>query len=55
MESSGDLAGSIRKLVAEGAVGDGNAVVDGGPGRPWLQSGLKTEILQQRRFGEISP
>jgi hypothetical protein len=32
-ESSGDLARSIGKLVAEGAIGDGGARVDGGTGR----------------------
>jgi hypothetical protein len=36
MKSSGNLARGIGKLVAERAIGDRDARVDGGPGRPWL-------------------
>ena len=30
MKAAGDLAGSIGELVTEGAIGDGDAVIDGG-------------------------
>jgi hypothetical protein len=30
MKIAGDLAGSIWELVADGALGDGDAVIDGG-------------------------
>jgi hypothetical protein len=30
MKTAGDLAGSIWELVADGALGDGDAVIDGG-------------------------
>ena len=32
-ESPGDLTGSVGKRIAQGAIDDGNALVDGGAGR----------------------
>jgi len=34
MKAAGDLAGSIGELIADGAIGNGNAVIDDGRGRP---------------------
>jgi hypothetical protein len=45
MKTVGDLTGSLRELVADGAIGDGNAVIDGGRGRPRLLAGLKAHIV----------
>ena len=53
MKASGNLAGSVREVVTQGAVDDGGAVVDGGGGWPWLLAGLETHILEQGRFGEV--
>jgi len=53
-ESRGDLAGSIGKLVADGALGDGHAVINGGRGRPRLLAGLKPHIFKERRLGQIT-
>jgi hypothetical protein len=36
METSGNLARSVGELIAEGAIGHGDARVDGGTGRPRL-------------------
>jgi hypothetical protein len=36
MKAASNLAGSVRKLVTQGAISDGDAVIDGGTGRPRL-------------------
>ena len=54
MKAAGDLAGSIGKLVADGALGDGHAVINGGRGRPRLLAGLKPHIFKERRLGQIT-
>src|SRR5260370_31529586 len=37
MKAAGDLAGSIGELIADGAIDNGDAVIDDGRGRPrWL-------------------
>jgi hypothetical protein len=48
MKTAGDLARSIGELVVDGAIGNGNAVIDGGRGRPRLLAGLKLHIIQER-------
>jgi hypothetical protein len=48
MKTAGDLAGSIGELVANSALGDSHAVIDGGRGRPRLLAGLKLHIIQER-------
>jgi len=48
MKAAGDLAGSIGKLVADAALGDGDAVIDGGRRRPRLLAGLKPHIFTIR-------
>jgi len=45
--------GSLRELVAEGAIGDRNAVVDGGCRRPKWSAGLKAHVIQECRLGKI--
>ena len=54
MKTVSDLAGSVGELVAEGAIGDGDAVIDGGTGRPRLLAGLEAHIIQERRFGKVT-
>jgi hypothetical protein len=51
MKATGNLAGRIGELVAEGAIGDGDAVIDGRRGRPRLLTGLELHILQERGLG----
>jgi len=53
MKTAGDLAGSLRELIAEGAIGDSNAGIDGGAGRPRLLAGLEAHIIQERSWREI--
>ena len=53
MKAVGDLAGGIRELVADGAIRDRNAVIDGGTGRPGLPAGLEPDVIQERRFGKV--
>src|ERR1035437_4408577 len=47
------LTGSVGELVAEGAIGGSDAVVDGGGRRCRLLAGLKAHVIEQGRFGEI--
>ena len=54
MKAAGDLAGSIGELVTKGSVGRGDAGVDRGAGRTRVLSGLKSDVLQQYRFGKIA-
>ena len=54
MKAVGDLAGSLGELVAEGALGDGDAIIDGGRGRPRLLAGLEAHIVQERGLGEVT-
>jgi hypothetical protein len=54
MKAAGNLAGSIGELVAEGAIGDDDAVIDGGRGRPRLLTGLEAHIIQERGLGKIA-
>ena len=54
MKAAGDLTGSVGELVAEGAIGDGDAVIDGGSGRPRLLAGLEAHIIQERRLGKVT-
>ena len=49
-----DLTGSIRERVSKCAIGVGNALVDAGCGRPRLQVGLKAQVIEQGRLGEVS-
>jgi hypothetical protein len=48
MKTAGDLARSIGELVADGAIGNGHAVIDGGRGRPRLLARLELHIIQER-------
>jgi hypothetical protein len=54
MKAAGDLAGSIGELVADGAIGNGDAVIDGGRGRPRLLAGLELHIIQERGLGKVT-
>src|SRR5258708_39284937 len=54
MKAAGNLAGSIGELVADGALGDGHAVINGGSGRPRLLAGLKPHIFKERRLGQVT-
>ncbi len=54
MKAAGDLTGSIGELVAEGAIGDGDAVIDGGRERPRLLAGLEAHIIQERGLGQVT-
>jgi hypothetical protein len=38
---------------AQGAIDDGNTLVDGGPRQLAFLAGLESHIVEQRRFGEI--
>jgi hypothetical protein len=53
MKAAGYLAGSIGKLVAKGAIGDGDAVIDGGRRRPRLLAGLEAHIIQECGFVKV--
>src|SRR6516164_10804194 len=53
MKAAGDLAGSMWELVAEGAVRDGDGVIDGGRGRSKGSAGLEAHIIQERRLGQV--
>jgi hypothetical protein len=53
MEPVRHLTGSIGELVADGAIGSGNAIVDGGCGGAPFDAGLVAQVIKQSRFGEI--
>ena len=52
LKAGSNLAGSVGKLDAQGAIRDGDAVIDGGAGRRRLLAGLEAHIVQERRFGK---
>src|SRR5215469_6962273 len=54
MKTASDLTRSVRELVAQSAIRDGNAVVDKGSRRPRLLAGLEAHVIQECRLGEIS-
>src|SRR6266705_304335 len=54
MKTVGDLAGSLRELVVDGALGDGDAIIDSGRGRPRLLAGLEAHIFQERGFDKVA-
>jgi hypothetical protein len=47
MKAASDLAGSVGELVAQGSIGDGDPLIDGGTGRPRLEAGLTILIVNQ--------
>ena len=47
-----NLPGSVREGGAQGAIGDGHALVDGGSGEGWLLCGLKAHVIEQSGLGE---
>ena len=54
MKAAGHLAGSLGELVVNGAIGDGDAVIDEGRGRlAWL-TGLEAHIVQEGGLGQIT-
>jgi hypothetical protein len=53
MKTGSDLRRSIRKLIAQSAIHDGDTVIDSGTGRPRFFIRLKTHIVQERRFRKI--
>src|SRR6202034_4938234 len=53
MEAMRHLTGSIRELIADGTIGTGDAIVDGGGRRRRLPARLGVEIIEQSRFGEV--
>lgn len=54
MKATRKLARSVGEVVAQRAVDNAGAVVDGGGRWPRLLGGLETHILQQGRFGEVA-
>jgi hypothetical protein len=54
MKAAGDLAGSIGKLVADGTIGNSDAVIDDGRGRRRLLAGLEAHIIQERGLGKVA-
>jgi hypothetical protein len=46
MKTTSDLTRRIGKLIAESAVGNCNASVDGGPRRQRFKTGLKSDVIQ---------
>jgi len=54
MKAAGDLAGSLGELVADGAIGDGHAVINKGRGRSRLLAGLEAHIFQERGLGKVT-
>src|SRR5439155_18449253 len=54
MKTVSDLAGSLRELVAEGALGDGDAVIDGGRRRPRLLAGLEAHVIEERGLAKVT-
>jgi hypothetical protein len=54
MKTVGDLTGRLRKLIADGAIGDGHAIIDGGRGRLRLLAGLGAHIFQERGLGKVA-
>src|ERR1700728_2632754 len=55
LKPASDLTGSIRKLVADGAIGVGDAGVDRGGGDRRLQAGLEAQVIEQGRLDEVCP
>ena len=53
MEAVRDLTGSIGELIADSAIGSGDAVVDGGGRRRRLPARLEAQVIEQRRFSEV--
>src|ERR1700674_5653062 len=53
LETTSDLTGTLRELVAEGAIGNGDAVIDGASGRPRLLAGLEAHGIQKGRLGKV--
>ena len=53
MKAAGDLTGSLGELVAQGAIGDSDAVIDGGRERPRLSAGLEAHLIQERGLGQV--
>src|SRR5664280_2305509 len=49
------LTGRIGEHVADGAIGGGDAVVDGGGRGRRLAAGLEAHVIEQSRFGEVGP
>jgi len=54
MKAAGDLAGSIGELIADGTIGNSDAVIDDGRGRPRLLAGLEAHIFQERGLGKVA-
>ncbi len=52
LESGSNLLRSIREQVAQGFIDDSNALVNGAAGQRTWQTGLKSHIVEQRRFRE---
>ena len=53
MKSVRHLTGSVGELVADGAIGGSDTVVDGGGRGLPLQTGLEPHVIEQRRFGQV--
>jgi hypothetical protein len=54
MKAAGDLAGSLGELIADGTIGNSDAVIDEGRGRPRLLAGLEAHIIQERGLGKVA-
>jgi hypothetical protein len=46
--------GGVGELVAKGAIGDADANIDGGTGKRRLVAALELQIIQKRRFGQVT-
>ena len=54
MKTASDLTRSVRELVAQSTIRDGNAVVDEGSRWPRLLAGLEAHVIQECRLGKVS-
>jgi hypothetical protein len=54
LETLSHQRGSVGELVAKGAVGDGDADIDGGTGKRGLVVTLELQIIQECRLGQIT-
>ena len=53
LEARRGLVGCVWELVADGAIGTSDAVVDGGGRRRRLPAGLEAQVIEQGRISEV--
>jgi hypothetical protein len=54
MKTASDLTRSVRELVAQSTIRNGNAVVDEGSRWARLLAGLEAHVIQECRLGKVS-